>query len=100
MKQAFCHPCFAQDRVVLTLLRWNALCLQWTCVTGNIGALAVESEQSTQFHTLDSAHYHAHVVFCDKKLTRFHARVSTTERTTSGIQWRRASWDVTFHPLC
>jgi hypothetical protein len=47
---------------------------------------AAESEQSAQLDKLDSARYHAHIVFRAKKLARVHARVSAAERTMSGIQ--------------
>jgi hypothetical protein len=77
-----------QTRV--TVNKASVRCLSFTFRTWTIRDETVESEQSTQLDKLDSAHYHAHVVFCAKKLGRFHARVSATEQTTSGIQQQGA----------
>jgi hypothetical protein len=57
-----------------------------TFQTWTVRKEAAESKQSTQFDKLDFARYHAHIVFCAKKLASVHARVSAAEQTASGIQ--------------
>jgi hypothetical protein len=57
---------------------------------------------SSQHNLTSSTHSvrcHGHAVLRANKLTRFHACVSATERTASGIQQQHASRDITFFPF-